>query len=145
VAGICGEYGQTGDGGAATEARLARPLSIAMDPGGGFYFTENDWGLLRHVDGHGTLTTVAGQGTISPLDAGTGVPAAQLDLGRTGYAVRADDGTLYVSDMELNIVVKSDPNGNATVVAGTGKAGSSGDGGLATGAELNFPAGVGLG
>ena len=51
-------------------------------------------------------------------------------------------GNLYVTDLRLNIVVKIDPSGIATVVAGTGKAGYSGDGGPATQAELNFPAGL---
>ena len=146
IAGVCGEYGATGDGGAATDARLERPLSVAIDPSGGFFFTENDLGLLRHVDGHGTLTTVAGRGNISPTDIGPGgVPASSVGLSNTGYVLRAPDGTLYVSDMGLNVVIKIDPDGNATLVAGTGKAGDSGDGGPATRARLNFPAGLALG
>jgi len=58
--------------------------------------------------------------------------------------LRAPDGTLYVSDMGLNLVVAIDPDGNATLVAGTGKAGYAGDGGPATRAKLNFPAGLAL-
>jgi sugar lactone lactonase YvrE len=44
----------------------------------------------------------------------------------------------------LNIVVKIDPSGIATVVAGTGEAGYSGDGGPAIRAQLNFPSGLAM-
>ena len=52
-------------------------------------------------------------------------------------------GNLYAADLDVHVVYKIDKFGATTIVAGTsGKAGYSGDGGLATSALLNGPAGV---
>ena len=146
VAGMCGVHGNSGEGGPATEATLGRPLGLVLDGSGGFYFSDNDKGLVQHVDATGKITTIAGAGTVSPSNIGaSGVEASSLDLGRTSYVLRdPNDGTLYVTDLRLNIIVKIDPAGIATVFAGTGKAGYTGDGGPATQAELNFPAGLAM-
>jgi sugar lactone lactonase YvrE len=143
VAGTCGVEGYSGDNGPATEATLSRPLGLVMDPNGGFYFSDNDHGLVRHVDASGTMSTIAGAGSVSPFHIGPGgVKASDLDLGRTSYIALDRDGNLYVTDLRKNIVVKIDASGSATLYAGTGTAGYSGDGGLATQAELNFPSGL---
>ena len=54
-------------------------------------------------------------------------------------------GNIYTADSERHSVYKIDPFGNATTIAGTGKPGGSGDGGLAVNAQLNAPFGVALG
>jgi hypothetical protein len=145
VAGVCGVHGNSGDGGPATEARLARPLGLVLDGTGGFYFSDNDKGLVQHVDATGKISTIAGAGSVSPLNIGpNGVKASSLDLGRTSYVLLDTKGNLYVTDLRLSIIVKMDPLGIATVIAGTGKDGDSGDGGPATQAELNFPAGLAM-
>jgi sugar lactone lactonase YvrE len=145
IAGRCGDQGFSGDGGPALDAQMSRPIGVALDPEGGFFFTDNDFGLLRHVDERGTVITVAGGGTVSPLVAGSdGVPAFTLDLGRTSYVLRDGDGNLYVTDLALHIVVKIDSEGVATVVAGTGAPGFSGDGGLAVRARLDSPSGLAM-
>ena len=51
-------------------------------------------------------------------------------------------GNTYISEFDGNRIDRVDPNGMFTVVAGTGIAGFSGDGGPATDAELNAPAGL---
>jgi sugar lactone lactonase YvrE len=145
VAGVCGVHGNSGDGGPATEARLARPLGLVLDGTGGFYFSDNDKGLVQHVDATGKISTIAGAGSVSPLNIGpNGVKASSLDLGRTSYVLLDTKGNLYVTDLRLSIIVKIDSLGIATVIAGTGKDGDSGDGGPATQAELNFPAGLAM-
>src|SRR5690349_21855465 len=48
-------------------------------------------------------------------------------------------GNLYVADPPNNRVRKIDANGVVTTVAGTGTGGFSGDGGLATANQLNYP------
>jgi sugar lactone lactonase YvrE len=145
VAGLCGQHGYSGDGGQALEAKMSRPIGLVIDPNGGFYFSDNDHGLVRHVDAAGIITTVAGAGDVSPLDVGPdGAPASSLNLGRTSYLLLDPHGNLYVTDLRLDIVVKIDPAGTGTVFAGTGKAGYSGDGGPATKARLNFPAGLAM-
>jgi serine/threonine-protein kinase len=51
-------------------------------------------------------------------------------------------GNLYVADFTRHSVYKIDTLGATTVVAGNGRAGYSGDGGLATAAMLNAPGGT---
>ncbi len=58
-----------------------------------------------------------------------------------GIALDAD-GNLFIADKENNRIVIRDSDGNLTLFAGTETAGYSGDGGLATSAMLNKPAGV---
>lgn len=54
----------------------------------------------------------------------------------------ASNGTVYVSDFGSNRVFELQPNGKLRVVAGTGKSGEGGDGGLAVVATLKGPAGL---
>jgi serine/threonine-protein kinase len=51
----------------------------------------------------------------------------------------ADDGSLYVSSQQTNIIHRIAKDGTVTVVAGTAKAGYQGDGTAATAAQLNSP------
>ena len=55
----------------------------------------------------------------------------------------APDGGLYMSD-DLNRVLYRNPSGDVQVVAGTGESGFSGDGGPASEAQLDDPAGLAL-
>ena len=66
-----GDPGFSGDHGPATEAKLARPLSVAVTPDGSLYVSDSDNGRLRRVDPHGIITTVAGKGTKQPVDPGS--------------------------------------------------------------------------
>ncbi|MGH9521875.1 MAG: hypothetical protein ACRD3E_05030 [Terriglobales bacterium] len=54
----------------------------------------------------------------------------------------ARSGDIFVADTLNNVIREIDPNGNATTVAGDGRARYSGDGGPATLASLNHPAGI---
>src|SRR5712692_228428 len=59
------------------------------------------------------------------------------------YNVSVDAaGNLYAADYTKHVVYKVDRLGSTTVVAGTGTAGYSGDGALATSALLNSPLGT---
>lgn len=51
----------------------------------------------------------------------------------------ADDGTLFVVDSGNNVVRRITPDGTIDTVAGTGQRGSTGDGGPAVDARLNWP------
>src|SRR5215203_2339579 len=89
------------------------------------------------------LTTVAGDGG-SKL--GDGGPATKAGLcGPTDVTLDAE-GNMYISDTGEycigpggDTIRKVEPDGTITTVAGTGEAGFSGDGGLATKAKLNNP------
>jgi sugar lactone lactonase YvrE len=51
-------------------------------------------------------------------------------------------GNLYIADLNNNVIRKVDLAGIVTTVAGTGEQGFAGDGGAATSAQLDSPAGV---
>ncbi len=88
------------------------------------------------------ITRIAGTGAAG--DTGDGGPATRAQLSEPiGVAVTPDGGFLF-SDNGNNVVRKVSPEGVITRVAGTGTAGDTGDGGPATRAQLNGPAGVAL-
>lgn len=103
--------------------------------------------LLMSLAAIGTLCTsgmVQGQ-TISTFAGGFATATGTGTLigmgGPTGIACDAA-GNIYVSDISDNVVRKLTPAGVATVIAGTGTPGATGDGGLATAAQLKSPWGV---
>lgn len=131
--------GYTGDGGQATRAGLSAPVAIAMDAAGNLYIADTNNNAVRKVAANGIITTVAGNGT--PGFSGDGGRAVFAQLSHPkGVAVDAA-GNVYISDTFNSRIRMVTPNGIiGTVVGGT--AGYSGDGGLATAAQLNFPAGL---
>jgi trimeric autotransporter adhesin len=85
------------------------------------------------------ITTIAGTTFTVPSSP---APALSVPLGLLqGIAVDAH-GNVYVADLSNNVVIQFFPGGQMTVVAGNGIQGFSGDGGPATSASLNQPAGV---
>jgi sugar lactone lactonase YvrE len=141
VAGI-GTRGFSGDGGLATEAQLSEPAGVAVDAAGNLYIADLGNNRVRRVDrSSGTISTVAGIGTAGFSGDGGLAIAAQISE-PAGVAVDAA-GILYIADLGNNRVRRVDrSSGTITTVAGTGTAGFSGDGGLATEAQLDYPAGV---
>jgi sugar lactone lactonase YvrE len=137
-----GRREQTGDGGPYRQASLLGPRAVAVGPDGAVYICEREGHGVRRVD----LTT----GLIGRF-AGTG---AKGYSGDGGPAVRATfdgpkelkvdaAGNVWVVDTENHAIRRIDAKtGVVTTVAGTGKAGGSGDGGPATQGLLNRPHGV---
>ena len=126
-----------GDGGPALMAQMSAIQGIAVDRSGNIYFSDTDHHRIRKVTAAGTITTIAGTG--APGFAGDGGPAtaAQLNL---PYGVAVDlAGSVYIADLGNNRVRRIDPGGVISTIAGTGKKGSSGDGGAATSAQLATP------
>ncbi len=87
------------------------------------------------------ITTIAGNGTGGYSGDGGLATNAQLD--HPGQVAFDSDGNLYIADSG-NHRVRRVSNGVITTVAGNGFAGYSGDGGRATSARLNWPAGVAI-
>ncbi len=85
----------------------------------------------------GNLKTIAGNGTAGY--SGDGGPATAAELNDPDGVNFDAQGNLYIADVVNNVIRKVDTAGNITTVAGNGTAGFSGDGGLATAAELNGP------
>ena len=87
------------------------------------------------------ITTAAGSGHAG--DSGDGGPAASARLNQPFDLAIDGQGNLFFSDTFNHRVRRIDhATGTITTVAGTGKAGYSGDGGPAVQAELNEPYGV---
>jgi uncharacterized protein (TIGR03437 family) len=87
-----------------------------------------------------TITTVVGNG--SAAFSGDGGPAAQATINTAVYVATDSFGNLYVADQNNNRVRKVDSKGIITTIAGNGAPGFTGDGGPATQASLNSPAGL---
>ena len=137
-----GVFGVAGDGGPATQAQLTFPIGVAVGSDGSFYFSENANPVVRRVGPDGTITTFAGTG-INGF-AGDGGFATNAPLSHPGGLALGSDGSLYIADTNNNSVRRVGTDGIITTVAGTGPAGFgfAGDGGPASQAKLNGPAGV---
>ena len=134
-----GTAGYSGDGGSAGSAMLNSPASVVVDAAGNLYISDYSNHAVRKVSG-GVITTVAGNG--SPGYSGDGGPAASAQLNLpSGLALDAAHN-LYVADSGNHVVRRITPTGIISTVAGTGISGDSGDGALATSAQLATPSGV---
>ncbi|MEV5137457.1 RICIN domain-containing protein [Streptomyces syringium] len=138
-----GTKGFSGDCGPATAAQLNRPREVAMDSAGAIYIADSDNHRVRKITADGKICTVAGTGAAGFGGDGGPATAAQLD-GPYGVAVDST-GTLYVAEYGNHRVRKITTDGKISTVAGTGTAGSDGDGGPAVSAKLNRPRGVAVG
>jgi hypothetical protein len=89
----------------------------------------------------GTITTIAGAGTVG--FSGDGGPATAAELsGPSGISVDGS-GNVYIADYNNNRIRKiTAATGVISTIAGTGVAGFSGDNGLATAAQLDGPSAV---
>ncbi|MEI7436319.1 MAG: MBG domain-containing protein, partial [bacterium] len=135
-----GTWGYSGDGGQATDAKLAGPAGVVMDSAGNQYISEVGNQLIRKVRADGVIEVFAGNGTRG--SSGDGGQAADAQLADP-YGLALDTaGNLYVADYNNNRIRRIGTDGIITTVAGTGTSGFSGDGGQATSAQLYGPVGV---
>lgn len=90
----------------------------------------------------GTVRTIAGDGSEWPE---TNPVIEQPEPEQWGRGALGPDGAFYLAEPGDHQVYKFAPDGTRTVVAGSGTAGSGGDGGAATKARLASPRGVVVG
>jgi myo-inositol-hexaphosphate 3-phosphohydrolase/sugar lactone lactonase YvrE len=139
-----GTAGYSGDGGPATSARLQNPHGVAVDSAGNVYIADSPNQRIRKVSPNGIITTVAGTGSSGYNGDNIRATAARLNYPK-GVEV-GPDGALYIGDANNHRVRRVDlSTGVITTAAGTGSAGSTGDGGPATSARLNKPRNVTFG
>ncbi len=132
-----GTSGDTGDGSQASAAKLETPDALALDTSGDLFIADFAAHVVREVLTSGIIKTFAGNGTSGLTGNGSQATAAELE-GPDGLAFDTS-GNLYISDGTGNEVRKVTPGGVISVFAGTGTAGSSGNGGQATAAKLSGP------
>jgi trimeric autotransporter adhesin len=134
-----GTNGYSGDGGAATSAKLYDPEGVAVDSSGNVYIADMENNRIREVVAStGDISTVAGNGTYGY--SGDGGPATSAELKSPQGVVVDSAGNLYIADTFNSVVRKvTASTGYISTIAGDGTAGGTGDGGLATSAELQYP------
>ena len=138
-----GKPGYSGDGGPATKATLLAALGICVDAAGNIYIADTGNNVIRQVDTHGIIRTVAGNHTAG--FSGDGGPATSASL-NFPWDVAADaNGTVFVSDTDNDRVRKFTVGGNINTFAGNGKFGNTGSGGPASNAAIGGPFGLHLG
>ena len=131
-----------GDGGPATQARLAEPFYLALGLDGSLYISDRTF-RIRRIGPDGIITTVAGNGvqcTVEPCGDGGPAIQAQLttDAGNKPPSIAVGpDGSLYV--VHGHRVRRVAPDGLIHTVAGGYVPWFGGDGGPATQAYLNGP------
>lgn len=136
-----GTWGYSGDGGAATAAKLRQPYHIAVDGRGNLFIAEAGNHVIRKVDSLGKISTYAGTAGVRGYG-GDGGPATAATLD-SPFAVAADRyGNVYVNDFGNNVIRKISSTRDITTYAGTGTYGYAGDGGLALFADFNAPKGI---
>ncbi len=150
VAGMNGSntYGYSGDGGAATSAKLNYPKAVWGDTAGNLYISDNFNNAIRKVDTGGTITTIAGgnapglAGTGGGNYSGDGGPATAAELfgpegiwgDNKGDVIFADNGNHAIRGISID--------GNIHTFVGNGSYGFAGDGGPAAAALLHDPVGL---
>ena len=123
---------------------IALPLAgrtVAAHPKGGVIYALN--AALQRVDIANKLSPLTGAGQIGEIN-GDGGSAENARFAAPSGLVADRAGNTYVSDERSHRVRKITPSGVITTIAGTGLAGYTGDGGLATRATLNAPRGLAL-
>lgn len=119
----------------ATQVKLDAPFGSVVDRAGNLYIVEHDGQRVLKVEATGKLTLLAGDGTKGFR--GDGGPAAQARFNDIHSVALADNGDLYLADTRNRRLRKIDAaTGTIATIAGTGKAGYSGDGGPATKADF---------
>ena len=132
-----GTAGYSGDGSPATNASLNVPGRIVVGSNGDLFITDESNLRIRKVATDGTITTIAGTGTLGFPDDGSLATNANL---RIPYGIALDgNGNLFFGDIISHRVHKIDVNGVITTVAGNGFDFFSGDNVLATNTGLTGP------
>ena len=158
-----GTCGNTGNGGAALSAKI-NPAGACVDALGNVYIADDSDAVIRvlqvptptpsstptstatttrtppafgGVGGSWLASTLAGSGS----GTGSGEAATSALLGEP-ICVAVYSGITVLADYTMNAVRVVWANGTIGLLAGTGAASSTGDGGQATAATLNGPAGV---
>ena len=138
------ETDSVGDGCPATSAELQNPAGVSVDSAGNIYIADSNNLRIRKV--------TASTGVISSVAAGLNYPWG-VAVDSAGNIYIANSGAnnvlvIYQGGAELASLIQLENSGGTPVVgdiytvAGNTAGGSSGDGGVATSAELSHPFGV---
>ena len=133
-----GSEGYCGDGKPAVRAKLNRPCGLFVTQENEVYFCDAQNHRIRKIDSKGIISTVAGTGAIGFN--GDNKPALKTNIEQP-TSVFVQNGEVFFNDTE-NRIRKVLRDGTVQTIAGTGKVGFSGDGFVATKAEIDNPDGL---
>ena len=136
-----GGAGSTGDGAAATAAKLSGPTGVALDASGNLYIADAGNNRIRVIDAAtGNIDLFAGS---SSGFSGDGFPATLAQLNSPRGVIVDAFGNVFIADASNNrIRVVDVVTHNINTIAGiTGGGGFSGDGPASTN-KLNSPRGM---
>jgi large repetitive protein len=145
-----GNPAYSGDGGVASSATVNDPSGVALDGAGNLYIADAGNNAIRMIRAAtGAITTIAGGGSGcggQTDTVGDGCAATNAILNSPQGVTLDGAGNLYIADTSNHrIRMVAAATGTISTVAGKGTINSngsgafSGDGGLATLAELNYP------
>ena len=137
----------------ALQSGIGYPATVALDAAGNTYIADSYSSQILKVSSGGTITVVAGNGTLGYT--GDGAAATSAALNRPASIALDGSANIYIADtgnsvirvvntgsQSVTIAGVTIAAGNIQTVVGNSTAGYSGDGGAATGAELNSPYGL---
>jgi sugar lactone lactonase YvrE len=130
----------SGDGFPATSAMLASPSGIAFDASGNLFIADSNNYRVRRVDAEtGHISTVAGDG--NRTFSGDGEPASSASIASPWRIAVDASNNIFIAS--YNRIRRVDAlTGIITTVAGDGTEGFTGDGGLATYAQIGRHLGI---
>jgi uncharacterized protein (TIGR03437 family) len=135
-----GSGGYAGDNGPARLAQLRMPNACVIDSSGSLFIADTGNHAIRKVAANGVIATVAGNGVEGP--SGDEGPAAGAHLSSPRGVTVDDNGFIFIGDSGNHRIRMVTPDGIIHTIAGTGSPGFEGDGGQATLALLDGPAGL---
>jgi DNA-binding CsgD family transcriptional regulator len=133
--------GSLGERVPAVQASILGVGAVLVDANNRVIITLTTRDQVRRIS-DGTIETLAGAG--SKGYSGDRGPARLAQLDQPIALALGKQGELYIADSANHAVRQVDALGRITTVAGTGRAGYSGDGGPADQALLNTPSGLAL-
>jgi hypothetical protein len=102
-----GAPGSSGDGGPATQARLATPAGVAVTGDDGFLVSDNAAHVVRMVSAAGVISTVAGTGAAG--NSGDGGPATAAQLNNPNWVAAGSGGRFLIADFGNHVVRAAGP------------------------------------
>jgi sugar lactone lactonase YvrE len=114
-----GAPGYSGDGGAATSAKLQRPIGVAADAAGNIYIADNDNYVFRVVNSSKVISTFAGTGTLGNTCPAGSAPTT-CTFASAAAIVASPSGDIYLSDAQSGSIFVVDNAGKTYPVEQAG-------------------------
>lgn len=133
----------------AAGAQLNHPVDVAYGSEGQVYVTDRDNGQVRVIEGE-VIRAAPGNGVgltwhcAATGDDGGAAAGRGPRPGGPASVAATDQGVVYAALADAHQIIRRDPSGRITTVAGTGEAGGAGDGGRADQAQLDTPTAIAL-